>query len=65
MDSNRSRRRTGSEGWYIQSALGHSRLRILPLKMLFDRAVISTLETLRFTTRVGSDCPQYSKVGWA
>jgi hypothetical protein len=40
-------------------------LRIRPLKMLFDLAVISTLETLRFTTRVGSDCPQYSKVGWA
>jgi hypothetical protein len=22
------------------------------------------LETLRFTSRVGSDCPQYSYAGW-
>jgi hypothetical protein len=32
--------------------------------MFFTRAVISALETLRFMTRVGSDCPQYSKARW-
>jgi hypothetical protein len=56
---------TGSEGLYIPSALGHSRLRICLPKMLFARAVISALETLHCTTLVGSDYPQYSKAGWA
>jgi hypothetical protein len=27
-------------------------------------AAISSLETSRFTSRVGSDCPQYSYTGW-
>jgi hypothetical protein len=39
-------------------------LRIRPPKMLFTQVVISALETLCCTTRVGSDCPQYLKVGW-
>jgi hypothetical protein len=64
LDENQGRRLTASEGRYTPSTLGHSRLRMCPPKMFFTRAVISPLETSHLTTRVGSDCPQYSKAEW-
>jgi hypothetical protein len=54
---------TGSEGLYTPSALGHFLLRIHLPKMFFTRAIISTLETLRYATRVGSDGPGPGEVG--
>jgi hypothetical protein len=64
-DRHQGRRLTGSEGLYTPSALGHSLLRICLSKMFFTWAIISALETLRCTTRVGLDCPQYTNAGWA
>jgi hypothetical protein len=50
------RRLTTSEDLHhLVSALGHARLRMRPKKMFFTRAAISSLETLRLMTRVGSD----------
>jgi hypothetical protein len=48
-----------SKGLYILSTLEHSRLRICLPKMFFAETVISAMETLRFMTQVGLDCPQY------
>jgi hypothetical protein len=52
-------------GTVYPSALGQSRLRIRPLKMFFAWVISFALETLHCATRVGPDCPHYSKARWA
>jgi hypothetical protein len=55
LEKGQGRKLTRSEGLYNRSALGHSLLRIRPLKMFFARTIISALETSRCATQVGSD----------
>jgi hypothetical protein len=46
-----------SEVQYTLSALGHVWLQMRPTKMFFTHATISSLETLRWMTWVGSVSP--------
>jgi hypothetical protein len=48
---------TVSEVQYTLSALGHVWLQMRPTKMFFTHATISSLETLRWMTWVGSVSP--------
>jgi hypothetical protein len=60
----RSQDLTASAGLFNECALGHFFIFTFPEYIWDTLSTISSLETLWLTSRVGSNCPQYSYAGW-